>query len=112
MPILSIADGQLEIHLGPIESFKAGMKSFRVDSWRVQSIVVDQGERRSKLGSQTLGRSPFTGVFMLRRERSFVHWPKKTPAVVITVLHPHWHQIVIGDDEAVGLAARLKSELS
>lgn len=110
MPSVVVADGQLEIQLGPIEAFKAGMSSFRVENWRVQSVLVDSGERRSKLGSQTLGRSAFTGVFMIRRDRSFVYWPKATEAVVITVLHPHWHQIVLGVNDAAGLVGRLKEE--
>jgi hypothetical protein len=49
---------------------------------------------------------------MKRGEKSFVYWPKRTPAIVIQVLDPTWSEIIIGDDNAKALASALRLEIA
>lgn len=74
--------------------------------------MVDEGERRNKLGTQEEGRTSHVGTFLRRGEKSFVFWPKKTPAVVIQVVDPIWSEIIIGDADAKEIASQLQLEIA
>lgn len=102
----------LTVELGTFERAKAGRDSVGVELWRVKFVVVDEGERREKLGVQEEGRTSHIGVFVRRGEKSFVFWPKKTPAVVIQVVDPLWSEIIIGDPEAKEIASQLRLEIA
>jgi hypothetical protein len=112
VPKVFAQDGLLTVELRLSERIKAGRKSLSVELWRVKFILVDEGERRNKLGTQQEGRSSHTGAFMRRGERSFVYWPKHTPAITIQVLDPSWSEIIIGDENAKELASALRLELA
>jgi len=112
VPKVFARDGLLTVEFRPGERFKAGRKSLSVELWRVKFILVDEGERRDKLGTQQEGRSSHTGAFMKRGERSFVYWPKNTPALTIQVLDPSWSEIIIGDENAKELASALRLEVA
>ena len=112
MPKVYASDGLLTVELGAGERFKAGRSNLSVELWRVRFILVDEGERRDKLGTQQEGRTSHTGAFMKRGEKSFVYWPKRTPAIVIQVLDPTWSEIIIGDDNAKALASALRLEIA
>jgi len=112
VPKVFAQDGLLTVELRLSERIKAGRKSLSVELWRVKFILVDEGERRNKLGTQQEGRSSHTGAFMRRGERSFVYWPKRTPAITIQVLDPSWSEIIIGDENAKELASALRLEVA
>jgi hypothetical protein len=112
MPKIVAEDGLLTVQLSTMESFKAGRSSLSVELWRVRLILVDDGERREKLGVQQEGRTSHVGVFMKRGERSFAFWPKRTPAIIIQVLDPSWSEIIIGDANAKELASALRLEIA
>ena len=112
MPKVFAHDGLLTVELGVGERFKAGRSSVSVELWRVKFILVDEGSRRDKLGTQQEGRSAHTGAFMRRGERSFVYWPKRTPAITIQVLDPVWNELIIGDENAKDLASALRLEVA
>jgi hypothetical protein len=112
VPSIIVQDGMLTVHLGAFESMKAGRDSVGVELWRVKFVVVDDGERRNKLGTQEEGRTSHIGVFVRRGEKSFVFWPKKTPAVIIQVTDPLWSEIIIGDANAKEVASQLRLEIA
>jgi len=112
VPKVYAHDGLLTVELGAGERFKAGRRQVSVELWRVRFILVDEGDRRDKLGTQQEGRTSHTGAFMRRGERSFVFWPKKTPALVIQVLDPMWNEFIIGDENAKETASALRLEIA
>ena len=112
MPKVFARDGLLTVELGLGERFKAGRESVSVELWRVEFILVDEGERRDKLGTQQEGRTAHTGAFMRRGERTFVFWPKRTPAMIIQVTDPAWNEFIIGDENAKELASALRLEVA
>ena len=112
VPKVYASDGLLTVELGAFERVKAGRASLSVELWRVRFILVDDGERREKLGVQQEGRTPHIGVFMKRGERSFAFWPKRTPAIIIQLTDPAWNEIIIGDANAKELASALRLEIA
>ena len=112
MPKVYACDGLLTVELGAFERLQAGRASLSVELWRVRFILVDDGERRDKLGIQQEGRTPHIGVFMKRGERSFAFWPKRTPAIIIQLTDPSWNEIIIGDADAKALASALRLEIA
>jgi hypothetical protein len=112
VPKVYAHEGLLTIELSAWEAIKAGRQQVSVELWRVRFILVDDGERRDKLGNQQEGRTGHTGAFMKRGERSFVFWPKKTPALVIQVLDPMWNELIIGDENAKELASALRLDIA
>ena len=112
MPKVVVQDGMLTVLLGTLEALKAGRDSVGVELWRVKFVVVDEGDRREKLGTQEEGRTSHIGAFVRRGEKSFVFWPKKTPAVVIQVVDPMWSEIIIGDEKAKEIASQLRLEIA
>jgi hypothetical protein len=112
VPKVYASDGLLTVELGALERVKAGRANLSVELWRVRFILVDDGERRDKLGLQQEGRTPHIGVFMKRGERSFAFWPKRTPAIIIQLTDPSWSEIIIGDENAKELASALRLEVA
>lgn len=108
MPTIQLDSSMLEIKLGRFESYLAKTKSFKVDFWRVKEVKTLDLSKRSNLGLQVAGRGKFTGVFMVRRNRDFVYWPKGTAAVEILVVHPHWNRIVLCVSDAEGDVIRIR----
>ena len=112
MPKVSINEGQLILELAAGERIRAGRASLTIDLWRVQSVSVIGTELREKLGIQSEGRTRHTGVFVKRSEKSFVYWPKKTPAVLIKVTDPGWAEIIVGAVDAQSLSETLNKAIA
>jgi len=112
VPKVFAHDGQLTVELSAGERFKSAIRHVSVELWRVRFILVDEGERRDKLGTQVEGRTAHTGAFSRRGEKAFVYWPKHTPAIVIQVLDPVWSEFIIGDKDAKEIASALRLEIA
>ena len=112
MPKIYANDGLLTVDLSLGERLRTGRTSLSVELWRVGFIQVDDGELRDKLGRQEEGRTGHVGVFVRRSERSFVFWPKRTPAIVVQVSDPVWNRIVIGDANAKEIASKLRLDVA
>ena len=111
MPKIVVIENMLSIELSFWESFLTQTKSFKLEAWRMQSVAIDSGERRSKLGRQISGRRDYAGVFMVRHDRKFVFWPKGTEAVVIQVMHPTWREIIVGNSNPEAIQEMLRPHL-